>query len=170
MLSPYSCLVLASFVIQAHRCIWIVLSGAISQSMSKNFLPFSPLFRHTGSSGCSECPIGHHCPTEKLVYPIPCQVGKYQPQKTQTSCLECPEGRSSLLCFLGQNNHECIQTEVLGYSLICSLIRSRCSLVRLLAHVAHSLAHGTVIDWMAIYSVFFSLLAHSASQDEENSK
>ena len=130
--------------------------------MSKNILAFSPLFRHTGSSGCSECPIGHHCPTEKLVYPIPCQVGKYQPQKTQTSCLECPEGRSSLLCFLGQNNHECIQTEVLGYSLICSLIRSRCSLVRLLAHVAHSLAHGTVIDWMAIYSVFFSILDHSA--------
>ena len=35
------------------------------------------------------------------------------------------------------------------------------SLVRSLAHFAHSLAHGTVNDWMAIYSVF-SILAHSA--------
>ena len=37
-----------------------------------------------------------------------------------------------------------------------------CSLVCLLAHFAHSLAHGTVNDWMAIYSVFSSNLAHSA--------
>ena len=45
----------------------------------------------------------------------------------------------------------------------CSL-RSRPplrSLVRLLAHFAHFLARGTVIDWMAIYSVIFSILDHS---------
>ena len=39
------------------------------------------------------------------------------------------------------------------------LLRSR---VRSLAHFAHSLARGTVNDWMVIYSVFFSILAHSA--------
>ena len=36
------------------------------------------------------------------------------------------------------------------------------SLVRSLAHFAHSLARGTENDLMAIYSVFFSILAHSA--------
>ena len=39
---------------------------------------------------------------------------------------------------------------------------SRRSFVRSFAHFAHSLARGTVDDWMAIYSVFFSNLAHSA--------
>ena len=34
-------------------------------------------------------------------------------------------------------------------------------LTRSLARFAHSLARGTVIDLMAIYSVFFSILAHS---------
>ena len=46
----------------------------------------------------------------------------------------------------------------------CSL-RSRPplrSLVRSLAHFAHSLARGTVNDWMAILSVFFSIFDHSA--------
>ena len=46
----------------------------------------------------------------------------------------------------------------------CSL-RSRPplrSLVRSLAHFAHSLARGTVNDWMAILSVFFSIFNHSA--------
>ena len=45
----------------------------------------------------------------------------------------------------------------------CSL-RSRPplrSLVRSLAHFAHSLAHGTVNDWMAIFSVFFAIFDHS---------
>ena len=70
-----------------------------------------------------------------------------------------------------------IQTEVLGHSLVCSLSRLHRSLVCLLrttcfacalhcahslAHFAHSLARGTVNDLMAIYSVFFSILAHSA--------
>ena len=32
----------------------------------------------------------------------------------------------------------------------------------MLARFAHSLARGTVNDWIAIYSVFFSILAHSA--------
>ena len=36
-------------------------------------------------------------------------------------------------------------------------VRSHHSLVRLLAHFAHSRACGTVNDWMAIYSVFFFL-------------
>ena len=35
------------------------------------------------------------------------------------------------------------------------------SLVRSLAHFAHSLAHGTVNHWMAILSVFFSIFDHS---------
>ena len=46
----------------------------------------------------------------------------------------------------------------------CSL-RSRPplrSLIRSLAHFAHSLARGTVNDWMAILSVFFSIFDHSA--------
>ena len=50
----------------------------------------------------------------------------------------------------------------------CSL-RSRPplrSLVCSLAHFAHSLAHGTVNDWMAILSVFFSIFDHSASVEE----
>ena len=62
-----------------------------------------------------------------------------------------------------------IQTEVLGHSLVRSLIRSHRSLVCLLrtarfarAHrythsLAHSLAHGKVNDWMPILSVFFSI-------------
>ena len=36
------------------------------------------------------------------------------------------------------------------------------SLVCSLAHSAHPLARETVNDWTAIYSVFFSILAHSA--------
>ena len=69
-----------------------------------------------------------------------------------------------------------IQTEVLSHLLVRSLIRSHSSLirllctaplhllVRLLAHFAHSRAHGTVNDRMAIHSVFFSILDHSALQ------
>ena len=41
----------------------------------------------------------------------------------------------------------------------CPLLRS---LVRSLAHFAHSLACGTVNDWMAILSVFFPIFDHSA--------
>ena len=36
------------------------------------------------------------------------------------------------------------------------------SLVRSLAHFAHSLTRGTVNDWMAILFVFFSIFDHSA--------
>ena len=36
------------------------------------------------------------------------------------------------------------------------------SLIRSFAHFTHSLAHGKVNDLMAIYSVFSSILAHSA--------
>ena len=54
-----------------------------------------------------------------------------------------------------------IQTEVLGHSLVPLLVCSHCSLVRLLAYFAHSLARVTVNDWMAIYSVLFCILAHS---------
>ena len=32
---------------------------------------------------------------------------------------------------------------------------------RSLAHFTHSLARGTVNEWMIIYSLFFSILAHS---------
>ena len=73
-----------------------------------------------------------------------------------------------------------IQTEVLGHSLVRSLVRSHCSLVRLLrtarfacalhcahslAHFAHSLARVTVNDWMAILSVFFPIFDHSADEE-----
>ena len=72
-----------------------------------------------------------------------------------------------------------IQTEVLGHSLVRSLIRShrslirllrtarfaRCSLVRSLAHFAHSLARGKVNYYMAILSVFFSIFDHSESSE-----
>ena len=57
----------------------------------------------------------------------------------------------------------------------CSL-RSRPplrSLVRSLAHFAHSLARGTVNGWMAILSVFFPVFDHSAScfrRDGEHSR
>ena len=61
-----------------------------------------------------------------------------------------------------------VQTLELGYLLVRLLVRSHRSLVRLLctthfAHMlrcAHSRARGTVIDLMAIYSVFFSILDH----------
>ena len=64
----------------------------------------------------------------------------------------------------------------MGHSLVCSLVCSHHSLVRLLrptrftcallcahllAHFAHSLAPGKVKDWMGIFSVFFSILDHS---------
>ena len=55
---------------------------------------------------------------------------------------------------------------LLTRSLVPSCLLRSCtplrSLVRLLAHFAHSLARGTVNDWLAIYSVFFSILDHSA--------
>ena len=69
-----------------------------------------------------------------------------------------------------------IKTVVLGHSLIRSLVpltrslASDCSLcsrpplrslVCSLVHFAHSLARGTVNDWMAILSVFFSIFDHS---------
>ena len=50
------------------------------------------------------------------------------------------------------------------YGLLASLAPSAaltCSLVRSLAHFAHSFARGTVNDWMAILSVFFSIFDHS---------
>ena len=36
--------------------------------------------------------------------------------------------------------------------------------VRSLVHFAHSLAHGTVNDWMAILCVFFSIFDHTVKQ------
>ena len=57
-----------------------------------------------------------------------------------------------------------IQTKVQGHS----LVRSLAPLIYLFAlhyplRCAHSLARGTVNDWMAIHSVFFSVLDHSAN-------
>ena len=43
------------------------------------------------------------------------------------------------------------------------------SLVRLLAHFAHSLTRGTVNYWLAILSVFFSIFDHSAVTHEMTS-
>ena len=52
-----------------------------------------------------------------------------------------------------------------AHSFACSglltLLAPSAALTRSLTHSANSLAHGTVIDSMAIYSVFFSILAHS---------
>ena len=73
-------------------------------------------------------------------------------------------------CTVGQSNQE----YGLKYWAIRSSVRSHHSLVHLLCttcfaralRCAHSLAHFahslTVNDWMAYYSVFFSILAHSA--------
>ena len=72
-----------------------------------------------------------------------------------------------------------VQTEVLGQPLVHLLVRSHCSLIcllrtawfallrsliRLLTHFAHSRACGTVNDWVAIYSEFFSTLDHSGKE------
>ena len=56
-----------------------------------------------------------------------------------------------------------IQTEVLGHLLVYSIVRSNRSLVRSLAHFAHSLTRGTVNYQTAIYSLFSFILAHSAT-------
>ena len=52
-----------------------------------------------------------------------------------------------------------------AHSFACfGLLRSRPplhSLVCSLAHFAHSLARGTVNDWLAVLSVFFSIFDHS---------
>ena len=69
------------------------------------------------------------------------------------------------------------QTKVLGHSLVrlihtsrfahafaCSALLAlltRSAALTSLAHFAHSLACGTVNYWMAIYSVYFYILAHS---------
>ena len=45
-------------------------------------------------------------------------------------------------------------------TLLASLARSA-ALIHSLARLLHSLPSGTVNDWMAIYSVFFSILDHS---------
>ena len=42
------------------------------------------------------------------------------------------------------------------------ITRSTGQFARLFAHFAHSLARGTVNDWMAILSMFFSFLDHIA--------
>ena len=47
------------------------------------------------------------------------------------------------------------------FKLLASLAPSA-ALTRSLAHFAHSLARGTVNDWMAILSVFFPIFDHSA--------
>ena len=68
-----------------------------------------------------------------------------------------------------------IHTEVLSHSLARSLVPLHCSFVHLphfaplhslismLPHFAHYLALDTVNDYMAILSVLFSILDHSAS-------
>ena len=67
--------------------------------------------------------------------------------------LECLQQLS--YCTMVQNNQKyrlryCYS---LAHSLICSH--------RSLAQFSHSQAHGTVNDWMAIYSVSFSILDHT---------
>ena len=51
--------------------------------------------------------------------------------------------------------------------LLASLTPSS-ALTRLLARSFRSLPRGTVNDWAAIYSVFFSILAHSVKLRERN--
>ena len=51
------------------------------------------------------------------------------------------------------------------YWATCSSIRSFAGT----AHFAHSQARGTVNNWMAIYSVFFSILAHSGEEEPSHS-
>ena len=54
-----------------------------------------------------------------------------------------------------------VKTEVLGHSLVRTLVCSHRSFVCLLAHIAYSLARGTVNESMAIYSVFFKCVLAS---------
>lgn len=41
---------------------------------------------------CHSCPIGSHCPSEKLPYHLPCANGSYSVVKNATRCLECMPG------------------------------------------------------------------------------
>ena len=68
-----------------------------------------------------------------------------------TGSLACPFARSlaPLACSLAPHYSPCLRAPL--RSLVCSL-----------AHFAHSLARGKEDDWMAIFSVFFSFLDHSA--------
>ena len=76
-------------------------------------------------------------------------------QNNQDSRLQYWATRSSAPSFARTTRllalHSSLRSQALLHSLICSI-----------AHFAHSLACGTVNDWIAIYSVFFSILAHSA--------
>ena len=48
--------------------------------------------------------------------------------------------------------------------LTCPFARLLVPPTRPLTHYAHSLAHGTVNDWMAILCVFFSIFDHTVKQ------
>ncbi len=42
---------------------------------------------------CETCPIGHYCPSDQLVVPIPCANGTYQNETGQETCHQCPSGQ-----------------------------------------------------------------------------
>ena len=43
-----------------------------------------------GTITCTECPVGHYCPTDrKDMMPLPCEPGDFQDLTGQTSCKSC---------------------------------------------------------------------------------
>ena len=56
-----------------------------------------------GAASCRECPDGHYCPQDGTIYPIPCPPGKYKSTFDKSlECMDCPEGRFSLVGKLVQ--------------------------------------------------------------------
>ena len=75
-----------------------------------------------------------------------------------TGPLPCPFARSLAPLTRSLAPHYSLRSRAPLRSLVCSL-----------AHFALSLARGTVDDWMDIYSVFFSILAHSGLRGRKGS-
>ena len=67
---------------------------------------------------CSPCPLGFQCPSDGLLSPTQCSLGRYQDEVGQSKCKDCPIGKycnnvsaSGLLCLSGSYS--------LGNSSVC---------------------------------------------------
>lgn len=49
-------------------------------------------FAPARSTYCHPCPIGSHCPSEKLSFHLPCANGSFSVTENSTICTECPAG------------------------------------------------------------------------------
>lgn len=49
-------------------------------------------FAPARSTYCHPCPIGSHCPSEKLSFHLPCTNGSFSVAENSTICTECPAG------------------------------------------------------------------------------